>query len=106
MQTETLTYFSAGNSSFDGKVFTSIYRHVPSGQPDMHPTIAEGAHGNGQWVICVMVEEEVSEARGIELKAGLEDKMDEERRREQNEGKGTAQWELRIGIWRGETFMG
>ncbi|KAJ4346275.1 hypothetical protein N0V95_005540 [Ascochyta clinopodiicola] len=106
MQLETLTQLSAGSSSFDGKVFTNIYRHIPSAQPDMHPAIAEGAHGNGQWVLCLMVEEDVSEARGVELKAGLEDKIEEEKRREQNEGKRTAQWKLRVGVWRGEVFMG
>ncbi|KAH6638229.1 hypothetical protein C7974DRAFT_391115 [Boeremia exigua] len=34
----------------DRKYYHSMYRHDPGAQPDMHPTIAEGADGNGSWV--------------------------------------------------------
>ncbi|KAF9699792.1 hypothetical protein EKO04_002193 [Ascochyta lentis] len=106
MQSEILTHFSAGNTSLDGKIFSGIYRHIPSAQPDMHPAIEERAHGNGQWVVCVMIEEEVSEVRRMELKAGLEGRIDEKKRRGKKDGESRVDWEMRVGVWKGELFMG
>lgn len=77
----------------DGKMYTSLYRHLPDQQPDMHPIIGEGKHGNGSWVLCVFVEANVSDALRSDLKAGLEDNVDKM-------GGG-----VRVGVWSGEVFM-
>jgi len=67
------------------KVYSSMYRHRPDAQPDMHPPIAEGAHGNGTWVACILVEGKVDE---------------EVRSQFQKEVVG-----VKVGFWKGEVFM-
>lgn len=74
-----------GSLSERAKVYSSMYRHRPDAQPDMHPPIAEGAHGNGTWMACILVEGKVGE----EVRSQL-----------QKEVIG-----VKVGFWKGEVFM-
>lgn len=67
------------------KVYSSVYRHRPDAQPDMHPPVAEGADGNGAWVVCILVEGEIDEDVRVQLQTGLSG--------------------VKIGFWKGEVFM-
>lgn len=99
-----VNHLSSGYSAND-KAYTSMYRYIPGAQPDMHPAIAEGADGEGSWVACVLVQGEVSQAMRVHLKVGLEDSVDEMRRREGETRERRLGWGVRVGVWKGEVFM-
>ncbi|KAJ8115071.1 hypothetical protein OPT61_g3187 [Boeremia exigua] len=90
--------------SHDRHIYTSVYRHRPEAQPDMHPTIAEGADGCGSWVACIFAEGEAGEAVRTKFHTDLEhliqDAMAKERVEERN-----GDWGVKVGVWKGEVFM-
>ncbi|KAJ4383050.1 hypothetical protein N0V86_002278 [Didymella sp. IMI 355093] len=83
----------------NGKVYATMYRHLPDSQPDMHPTIGEDKDGNGSWIVCIFVQTEINDQMQESLKEGVK-KVAEAARRE-GEGK----WDVKVGIWRGEIFV-
>ena len=89
----------------DSTVWTSIYRHIPNAQPDMHPLIVEGADGRGSWVVCVLVESEVSHTMRAQLQVRLDDSVEAKRAREDETRENVPKWRIKVGIWRGELFM-
>jgi hypothetical protein len=95
IQSDILGYVSAISET---GVYTSLYRQNSDAQPDMHPVIAKGEDGNGQWVICVMVGGEVNSPKF----SGLEKELDEW---EQEAKRKMEDLEVKVGVWRGELFM-
>ncbi|KAF1360526.1 hypothetical protein EJ07DRAFT_154969 [Lizonia empirigonia] len=91
-------YASAAN------IYASLYRYAPGAQPHMHPTIAEGREGNGQWVGCAVVETGSDEAGRARLTRELENWSVKRKAREDTEGRGE-QWDVKVGVWSGEVFM-
>lgn len=83
----------------NGKVYESLYRHLPDEQPDMHPTIGKGKHGSGSWVVCIMVQAELDNKVQEGLQANIEQLVKSTEREEESE------WGVKVGIWRGEVFM-
>jgi len=83
----------------NGKVYESMYRHLPDEQPDMHPTIGEGKHGNGSWVVCVIVQMEIND----EVQEGLQSKIEQVVESTKREVDG--EWDAKVGVWTGEIFM-
>ncbi|KAF3051532.1 hypothetical protein E8E11_008290 [Didymella keratinophila] len=81
------------------KVYESLYRHLPNEQPDMHPTIGEGKHGNGSWVVCVMVHMGAS----IEVQEGLQARIEQFVESTKRESDG--EWDAKVRVWTGEIFM-
>lgn len=83
-----------------GKVYTSLYRHVPEAQPHQHPVIAAGEDGDGEWVACIMVEGRFDKSRVGTLETELEDLVDKKR------SDSAVGWYVRVGVWSGDVFMG
>lgn len=85
-------------------IYASLYRHLPGAQPHMHPVIAEGREGNGQWVGCALVETGSDEAGRARLTRQLEDWCVKRKSQEYTEVRGE-QWGVKVGVWSGEVFM-
>ena len=103
LQAEAVTHLSSDYSA-NNRVYTSIYRHNSDAQPDMHPTIAAGADGNGSWVACILVGGEVSETRRTHLRVQLDDVVNK-RARWEGLGRRKLDWGVKVGVWNGEVFM-
>jgi hypothetical protein len=95
----------AKDYSTDGTVWTSIYRHIPNAQPDMHPLIVEGTDGRGSWVVCILVESEVSHVMQVQLQVRLDDSVEARRTMEGETRENVLKWTTKVGVWRGELFM-
>lgn len=80
----------------NGEVYESMYRHLPDEQPDMHPIIGKGKHGNGSWIVCVVVQAECSEEG---LRANIEQVVESTKRKEDGE------WDVKVGVWRAQVFL-
>ena len=78
---------SSYDSSYNGSLYTSMHRHDPDAQREMHPNIAEGADWNGVWVVCNMVESDSSEGSRTPLKLGLEDWVEDQRHEGEKDGR-------------------
>lgn len=100
LQAEAVKHLKSDYADDGAEVWTSVYRHIPDAQPDMHPVIAEGAHGKGGWVVCILTQGEVNEEMHINLQVGLTDLVDKKMRTE-----GSLRWDVKVGVWRGEVFM-
>lgn len=83
----------------NGRVYESMYRHLPDEQPDMHPTIGEGKHGNGSWVVCVLAQAKLSDEVQEGLQANLEQIVESMKRKEDGG------WDVKIKVWKGDVFM-
>lgn len=80
-------------------VYVMTYRHLPEKQPDMHPTIDEGKHGNGSWVVYLFVQTDISNEAHESLKAEAEQMV------ESMKSESDGEWSIKVGAWRGEVFM-
>ncbi|KAF3046593.1 hypothetical protein E8E12_011117 [Didymella heteroderae] len=81
----------------NAKVYATVYRHLADQQPDMHPAISEGKHGDGSWVVCVFMHAEVSDEVQGSLQARVEQVVESTKR--------DGDWGVQVGVWRGEVFM-
>ncbi|KZM18538.1 uncharacterized protein EKO05_0002342 [Ascochyta rabiei] len=85
-------------------IYSTLYRHAPYAKPEAIPKLADGQHGNGDWVVCAFVggdaDKELLEA-GLE---GLEGQVGEWKKRVRIEGS-LEGLEVKIGVWRGDIFM-
>lgn len=95
----------ASDHSTNGKIYSSIYRHIPGAQPDMHPTITKGADGNGVWVVCILIEGKVDGVMRTRLKEGLDESMNAIKKRDGETNEGSVGWDVKMGIWEGELFV-
>lgn len=104
-----LVKFLSVNNAMTGKIHTSLYRHVPSAQPDMHPTIADGLDGNGQWVVCLLIEGHVDEASRKSLRNDLEAWKTKNGAQDgevaSEDGSKDMLRDAKVGVWSCELFM-
>lgn len=85
-----------------GRVYTTVYRHLPDSQPDLHPLIVEGKDGNGSWVVCVFVQASLVGEKQKNLEVRVEEDL--QRLKSEQNTVGDA-WNISVGIWSGEIFM-
>jgi hypothetical protein len=84
----------------------SLYHHAQDAQPLGLPSIAEGEHGRGEWVVCALIvgdkgEEEPEFERWSE---GVEGEVkDWVERVGKEEGMGGVR--IKAGVWRGDVLL-
>jgi hypothetical protein len=86
----------SNDDSVAGKVYSSLYHHLPDAQPAMHPSVLNGDDGSGEWVVCVFVE---GDAEGD----GLGEVV---RKVEREVGQPGGEMDVRVRLWKGEVLMG
>ncbi|KAF3001923.1 hypothetical protein E8E13_006658 [Curvularia kusanoi] len=82
------------------RVFPSVYRHVQDAQPDMHPMISKGENGDGDWVVCLLIEGEEYEEARMKLQPRLESLVQEMKQTECE-----VAWDVVVGLWSGDLFL-
>lgn len=83
-----------------GKVYSTLYRHLPERQPNMHPVIAEGKDGNGSWVACVLMQTDFNGSEREKLKFELDGHVERWKSQAMSVGR-----DIKVGVWKGEILM-
>ena len=85
-------------------LYTSLYDHSADAQPEGMPKIAEGEHGYGDWVACVLVGGDADKKLLDAGLPGVEGQVEEWFKRMRLDGSMEGV-HVRAGVWEGDVFM-
>ncbi|KAJ4992157.1 hypothetical protein SVAN01_02478 [Stagonosporopsis vannaccii] len=85
-------------------LYTTLYTHSVEAQPGKLPEIAEGEHGRGNWVACVLVGEDADSKLSRNGLEGVEGQVEEWFKRIRL-GGAMEGVDVKTGVWKGDLFM-
>ena len=85
-------------------VYTAMYQYDSSARPGSLPDIPKGQHGDGEWIICVLIGGNANNDLAEIGFEGVEGQVVEWEKRIKLNGK-IEGLTVKTGIWRGDVFM-